>query len=360
MSVSKLPLRKKIALKLYQKYRKNERKMHQLTYLLWECTLRCNLSCKHCGSDCRRDMAQKDMPLADFLKVIDSITPYVNTHKTMIVITGGEPLMRKDLEECGRELYKREYPWGMVSNGLALTEKRLNALIESGLRSVTISLDGLEDSHNYLRGNPNSFKNAFNGIKLLIEKEEHIIYDVVTCVSPKNIHELGALKQKLIDLGVKRWRLFTIFPIGRAAVNDELQLSAPQFKAVFDFIRDTRNEGEIALSYGCEGYLGGYEGEVRDNFFFCRAGVNVGSVLVDGSISACPNLRSNFIQGNIYQDDFMTVWNNKYQVFRDRNWMKRGICADCKEWNNCEGNGMHLRDEQGNLLFCHLKRLNEA
>lgn len=360
MSISKLPIRKKVGLKLYQQYKANETKIHRLSYLMWECTLRCNLSCKHCGSDCHRDMAQKDMPLADFLNVIDSITPYVNTHKTMIVITGGEPLMRKDLEECGQQLYRREYPWGMVSNGLAMTETRLDNLIVSGLRSVTISLDGLEDSHNYLRGNPNSFRNAFHAIKLLVAKEEHLLFDVVTCVSPNNIEELHLIKKMLIDAGVRKWRVFTVFPIGRAAVNEDLQLSPLQFRAVFDFIRETRKEGKIQLSYGCEGYLGNYEGEVRDNFFFCRAGINIGSVLVDGSISACPNLRANFIQGNIYQDDFMTVWNKNYRPFRDRSWMKQDICKGCKDWQYCQGNGMHLRDEEGRLLFCHLNRLKES
>ena len=97
MSVTDISLRKTLALKLYQKYKANETARHQLTYLMWECTLRCNLSCKHCGSDCRKDMLQRDMPLDDFLKVIDSITPHVNTHHTMIVLTGGEPLMRADL-----------------------------------------------------------------------------------------------------------------------------------------------------------------------------------------------------------------------------------------------------------------------
>ena len=360
MSITKLPLKKKLGLKLYQQYKANETKIHRLNYLMWECTLRCNLSCKHCGSDCRRDMAQKDMPLADFLKVIDSITPHVDTHKTMVVITGGEPLMRPDLEECGQQLYNREYPWGIVSNGLAMTESRLDKLISSGLRSVTISLDGLEDSHNYLRGNPSSFKKAFDAIKLLVAKEEFLTFDVVTCVSPRNFGEINTIKQMLIEAGVKKWRIFTIFPIGRAAINQELQLSPQQFKAVFDFISETRKAGKIDLSYGCEGYLGNYEGDIRDSFFFCRAGINVGSVLVDGSISACPNLRANLTQGNIYKDDFMTVWNNGYQPFRDRSWMKQGICADCKEWKFCQGNGMHLRDEEGKLLFCHLKRLQEA
>ena len=360
MGVTDISFRKKFALKLFQRHKNNEIIRHQLNYLMWECTLRCNLMCKHCGSDCRKNMTQKDMPLADFLRTVDSITPFVDTHNTMIVITGGEPLMRADLEECGRELYKREYPWGIVSNGLAMTKERLDGLIASGLRSVTISLDGLKESHNAMRGHPDSFRKAFDAIKLLVTKEDDLIFDVVTCVSARTFPELVNVKEMLIEAGVKQWRIFTIFPIGRAKQYTDLQLQPKEFKQLFDFIRETRREGKIKLNYGCEGFLGNYETEVRDNFFFCRAGVNIGSILVDGSISACPNLRSNFVQGNIYTDNFMDVWNNRYQSFRNREWAKKDECADCKYFRYCQGNGMHLRDENGNLLFCHLKRLQEG
>jgi len=95
----------------------------------------------------------------------------------------------------------------------------------------------------------------------------------------------------LITIGVKDWRVFTIFPIGRAKEHTELQLQPDEFRGLFDFIRQTRCNCKINLNYGCEGFLGNYEGEVRDNFFFCRAGINIASVLADGSIAACPNLR---------------------------------------------------------------------
>lgn len=360
MSVTKIPFRKRVALNLFKKYRENESKIHQLNYILWEATLRCNLNCIHCGSDCKKDASVKDMPSKDFLKAIDQLEEIINPNKTMIAFTGGEALMRRDLEEVGLSLYKRGFPWGIVTNGMLLTEQRLDSLMRSGLRSVTVSLDGLNDSHNWMRGNSESFNRALSAIKLL-PKTEDLNYDVVTCVNQRNFDELESIKELLIEIGVKEWRLFTIFPIGRAKNHEELQLKPDQFKRLFDFISKTRKEGRIKLNYGCEGFLGNYEQEVRDGFFFCRAGINIASVLADGSISACPNLRANFIQGNIYTDNLKDVWENRYSVFRNRAWTKTGICSDCDYYKYCNGNGMHLRDETtGDLLFCHLKRIEEG
>lgn len=360
MRVKNIPIKKKLALKLHNLYRANEKKTHQLDYIFWECTLRCNLNCIHCGSDCVKDSTISDMPREDFLKALDEITPIITPNKTMIVLTGGEAILRKDIFDIGDELYKRGFPWGVVSNGMGMQRTVIEKLLNSGIRAITISLDGLEESHNWLRGNKKSFNNAVDAINILQEADD-LRYDVVTCANRKNINELPQLYDMLLKLNLKEWRIFTIFPIGRAKSNADLQLNPQEFKELFDFIEKVRNEGKIKLNYGCEGFLGDYEGRVRDNFFFCRAGVNVASILVDGSISACPNLRDNFIQGNIYKDSFRDTWENKYSIYRDRSWTKTGVCADCDFFSYCEGNGMHLRDEKtGELLFCHLNRIAEG
>jgi len=352
----KLSFRKRVALEIFRKMRKNNIRLHELNTLFWECTLRCNLSCRHCGSDCKAVANRPDMPAKDFMQVIEQITPYVNPNHTMIIFTGGEALLRNDLEACGLELYRRGFPWGVVSNGLLLNRRRLDSLLAAGLHSITISLDGFEEAHNWLRQHPQSYTKALNAICMLTQEKE-IVWDVVTCVNRKNLPQLNDFKKFLIDSGVKDWRIFTIFPLGRAAAFPEFQLSDEEFTSVFEFIRTTRNEKSIRLNYGCEGFLGGYEMEVRDHFYQCHAGVNVASVLADGSISACPSIRANFHQGNIYKDNFMDVWNNRFQPFRNREWARKGACADCKLFRYCEGNGMHLHDDEGNLLFCHYRRI---
>ncbi|MFN8258607.1 MAG: TIGR04133 family radical SAM/SPASM protein [Bacteroidales bacterium] len=358
--VSAFPFKKKLAFELFRLYRKNSKKIHQLDYIFWECTLRCNLSCLHCGSDCKKDDLRKDMPVNDFIRAIDEIREIVEPNKTQIVFTGGEPLLRKDLEECGIQLYHRGFPWGIVTNGFLLTQNRLESLLNSGLRVVSVSLDGLNASHNWLRNNPESFSKAMHSIQLLASVPD-FRFDVVSCINSRNFEELGKLKELLIENKVKEWRIFTIFPTGRATDNPELQLSTLQFSQLFDFISETRKENRIKLNYGCEGFLGDYEGEVRDGFFFCRAGINIASILHDGSIAACPSIRESFVQGNIYRDNFSEIWQKRYKLFRNRDWMKTGECKDCSCFRYCDGNGLHLRDgKNGELKFCHYKRIQEG
>ncbi len=348
--------RKSIAFNVFRRYKKNATKLHELNSLFWECTLRCNLQCLHCGSDCSKDVTAPDMPLNDFLKALDSTSKDIPPRKLFIIFSGGEPLMRKDLEECGKAVTDRGYKWGMVSNGLALTKERLNSLLESGMKSISISLDGLEESHNTLRNHPKSFENAIRAIQL-VSQVPKLTFDVITCVSELNLHQLNEIKELLISRNVKNWRINTIFPVGRGAINKQLQLSSEGFTNLMNFISDTRKEKRINLSYSCEGFLGDYEGEVRDSFYFCRAGINIGSILIDGSISGCTNIRSNFIQGNIYKDDFMTIWNTKFEKYRNREWSRKGVCENCESFANCEGNGMHLYNENEELQVCHLNRI---
>ena len=359
MKPTPLTLRKKLALELWRQQDKILRQEHPLKQLFWECTLRCDLKCRHCGSDCKMQPESKDMPKEDFLRVLDGIAKKVDPHKVFVIVSGGEPLMRRDIEDCGRAIYEKGFPWGMVTNALHLTPERWQGLLKAGIHSMTISLDGLEDDHNWMRGNNQSFQMVSNAIDMLVATKG-FVFDIVTCVYHRNYKNLDEIKEFLISKGVKRWRLFTVFPVGRAALDPMMKLSNEEFRGVFDFIRATRKEGRIVADYGCEGFLGNYEGEARSRLFSCQAGITVGSVMADGSIAACASIRSDYNQGNIYHDDFMEVWETRYAPYRNREWMRKDDCKDCKYFRYCQGNGMHLRDANGRLLFCHLQRLQQA
>ena len=379
-------LRKRIIFELERLRRKNLQQLHPLQQLFWESTLRCNVHCLHCGSDCSSSEVTPDMPAEDFLRVIDqSVTPHVDPHKVLIIISGGEPLMRKDLAEVGAALKQRGYPWGMVTNGLALTEKRFMELLAAGLRSIAISFDGMELDHNWLRQHPLAFEGATRAIKLAAQYSQPIlnpslkgrtseqekdslpsreglgvgslVWDVVTCVNQRTINQLDEMQQYLWSIGVRNWRLITIDTMGRAAENPELILTPEQHRQLLDYIREKRKEG-LHISYSCEGFMPEYEMEIRDHLFHCAAGISIASILVDGSISACTSVRGKYYQGNIYKDDFWEVWENGFKDYRNRKWMKKlEPCKDCKLFRYCEGGGMHLRREDGALMLCHHNKL---
>ena len=135
------------------------------------------------------------------------------------------------------------------------------------------------------------------------------------------VARLEEFKELLIAEGVKYWRIFSIFPVGRAKDDPTLAVTDAQFREVLEFIKRTRKEGRIDLSSGCT------------------------------------SIRANFHQGNIYRDSFWDVWQNRFDKFRDREWARKGECADCKMWRFCLGGGMHLHDDQEHLMYCHYKRL---
>jgi radical SAM enzyme (rSAM/lipoprotein system) len=351
--VSSISFKKKIALELHRKYKKNAAQLHELNYIFWECTTECNLKCIACNNHCH--YSDRNMPVTDFLKAIDEITGIVTPNKTMISIVGGEPLLRQDLEYCGFELHKKGFPWGIVTNGLLLNENKIKSLLSAGLRSISINLDGLKKSHNWIKNDPTAFQHVIRALKLL-KKYSDITYDVVTYINKRNFLELDEIRDILIENQVKSWRIISMTP-SNSSKHPDLLLSPIQFKSLFEFIKKTKKERIIQLNYGCQGFLGAYEGEVRENFYFCRAGINIVSILSDGSVTGCPSLNKNFVQGNIYVDNLRDVWENEFKPFRNKNWSKKGDCKSCKWYTYCEGNSIHLYDKNSNLLFCHLKNI---
>lgn len=223
-------LRKRIGLGLFADLYADKVRQHRLRTLFWECTLRCNLACRHCGSDCRVDPGVKDMPLEDFLRVLDEqVTPHVDPRSVLLIFSGGEVLVRPDLEVAGAEVTRRGYPWGMVTNGMALDDARLRSLMDAGLRSVSVSFDGFEQEHNYIRRNPRSFDRALEAIRRIV-RQPGLAYDVITCVTGQMVPRLEEFKELLIAEGVGWWRLFTIFPVGRARNDESLRLTDGQFR----------------------------------------------------------------------------------------------------------------------------------
>ena len=250
----------------------------------------------------------------------------------------------------------------MVSNGWFYDEAMHRKLMGAGMGALTISLDGIGEDHDWMRGRAGAYERTLRAIAIAA-KEPRLNFDVVSCINKRSIGQLDALHDKLQSLGVKQWRIFTIIPIGRAKNDPEMHLSDAEFVQLMDFIQARREAARAVkegprpmnVTFSCEGYLGRYERKVRQNPFFCRAGVTIASVLIDGRICGCPNIdRDVFSQGNIYRDNLWDVWQNRFEPFRHREWTRKGRCAGCPVWRDCQGNGMHnWHGDCSEVINCH-------
>ena len=336
---------KEYEMELVREKRKWAYEHPELKQLFLEVTSRCNARCEHCGSRCDAKEQGKEIEAEYLKKTLKEIADHYGAETVFLDVTGGEPLMRKDIFDILEYAVSLGFNWGMTSNGMLIDENMVKKLEKANMSTVSISIDGLKDTHEKFRKVPNCYEKILKGIKLMQESPVIKIVQVTTVANKKNLDELEDLYNLLVENGVKYWRVVNCDPIGRALDNDGILLDHEDFKFLFDFIKEKNNDGKMTeVTYGCSHYLGtNLEHEVRDSYFMCYTGLYVGSILSNGDMFVCPNVprRKELIQGNIKTDSFVDVWENKYEFFRneDRNACKK--CKRCKHWNYCVGDSMH-------------------
>lgn len=340
-------------LTLMTQYKEKARKEHILTDLFWECTLTCNANCKHCGSSAEKKKYEGELNTTEIKSAFKQIANDMDANKILINVTGGEPLVRKDLCEV-MEYATNElgFHWGMTTNGILLNDENIEKLRKANMETISISIDGLEEVHDAFRGVPGSYKIIINNIKKLRKAGfvKHI--QVTTVFHKENINQLEKLYNTMLDLGLDSWRLVSMDPIGRANENNELLLNGKEIRKLLDFIKMKNKDKNLKLSYGCPGFLGlDYEKEVRENYFYCRTGISVASILYNGDLFVCPNVPriKRFIQGNIRTDNFKEVWDNKYKEFRLKDRTKCEECSKCEQWEFCLGGAFHTWNFTNNV-----------
>lgn len=362
----KVPLMERIVrlgqLRWWEGQTEKMRRKHRLNYLFWECTHACNLRCKHCGSDCGGLTSAKDLSTEEIKGAFKSIAEDFDAKTIMLAVTGGEPLLRKDLFEVMKYATGLGFRWGMVTNGSLVDGDAVEKCHAAGMSTVTVSVDGLRETHDDIRRFEGSFDRAINALRLFKASGYFAVVQATTCVSDYNIGELRELYTLFEAAGLDEWRLLTVNPIGRAKDDPRFALRPDQLVRLLDFIVEARQKKGLSVTFEEEGFLGpDYEGRVRSSPFYCPAGINIGSILYDGSISACPNLPRSLIQGNVRSDRFRDVWNNRFQQFRDLSWKKKGDCESCEWWPICQGNSLHLWDiEKGKPVTCHIRAIKEG
>lgn len=329
-------------------YRRQLYRKPVLRDLFLEVTSRCNAHCDHCGSNCNNAPVDKEVD-ADLLKrTLREIAEAYDPEDIMLNVTGGEPLMRGDLFDIMRYASDLGFNWGVTSNGMLIDDDIIERMVETNMRTISISLDGLKDTHESFRHVPGSFDVIVENLRKLNDTPSIGIVQVTTVVNKTNLYELEALHQLIHDLGIRSWRIINVDPIGRAKDNEGLLLNAKDHRYLFDFIKEKRELGKVEnVEYGCSHFLGtDLEKELRDTYFICTTGLNVASILSNGDIFPCPDIerRPEFVQGNIRKDSFVYVWENGFDMFRTEGRTSCESCRSCEDWDHCCGDSFHTWD----------------
>ena len=341
---------KKTHMRQLADYRRSILSSPPLRNLFLELTLRCNERCVHCGSRCGEHDRVPELSLAQYRKILDDVKRDFGTERLELDITGGEPLLRRDFYEIMGYAHSLGFRWGMTSNATLIDEEAAEKLFRCGMKTISVSIDGLEATHDALRGMKGAYARAMKGIAALIDHGGFQHIQVTTVVNHRNFGELPELFEIMKGLAIDSWRVINIEPIGRALDVPDLMLTDDEYRKLFDFIKEKRMEG-YPLSYGCSHYLGlDYERLVRKWYFLCNAGLYTASIASNGDILACLDIerRPELVQGNILRDNLKDVWEQGFKLFRSDLSDLSEKCRACDSCEFCHGGAHHSWDYDSN------------
>lgn len=321
-----------------------------LRQLFFEFTLRCNEYCWHCGSRCG-DVCAEEMGPQEWKDILDQVKKDFGKNLPQINVTGGEPLLYPHFEEVMSYAHLLGFKWGMTSNAILITPEVAKMLTRCGMGTISVSIDGLEETHDKLRGKKGAYKDAMAGIQNMINEGSFRHIMVTTVVNHDTMCELEDLYKIMCGIDIDSWRILGVEPIGRALERPDLAMTPQDQKALMDFIREKRADN-MPVTYGCSHYLGlDYEREVRDWYFICMAGTMVASITSTGDVTACLDIdrsQPGVIQGNIHERSFTDIWKNEFKIFRYDKAEDDEKCRTCDSRKYCMGGACHTWDYNTN------------
>lgn len=339
--------------------------------VVWEITLACNLKCGHCGSRAGKKRPN-ELTTAECIEVIRQCARLGTREITLI---GGEAYMRPDWLEIIGAITAHGMHCNMQSGGYALTDEKVRLAKEAGLRSAGISIDGLRDLHDRIRGVKGSYDRCIDALQNL--RRHGIPYSVNSQITADTMPQLRPLLHILADHGVRNWQLQLTVAMGNAADHPELILQPYKLLELMPFLAELYDEaldlGVLIQPGNNIGYFGPYEhkwrvSEEARHWQGCAAGHTGLGIEADGTIKGCPSLATKpYAGGNVREMTIEEIWQTTAELrfARDRTsedlW---GFCATCYYADVCRGGctwtAHSLFDRAGNNPYCHYRVLELA
>lgn len=327
----------------------NKRPPHnnQLRLVAWEMTRSCNLNCVHCRASSEHGPYPGELDTKKCLEILDQIA---QTGEPIVILTGGEPLLRKDIFDLARHGTQLGLRMVMATNGTLLTPAITEQLSSSGIKRVSISLDGASaQRHDQFRKVPGAFRAALEGIELL--KRADIEYQINTTVTKHNIHQIREILDLAIKLGAVAHHIFLLVPTGRARDMINQEIEALEYEELLHWFYDMREKVPLHLKATCAPHYyrilrqeAHARGEKVDFNTYgldavtrgCLGGTSFCFISHDGVVQPCGYLELNC--GDLRQLPFGSIWQYSkiFQRLRDFSAYK-GKCGRCEYLKFCGG-----------------------
>lgn len=317
-------------------------------WIAWEISQRCNLSCVHCRAE--GAMNKEKGPTTEQAKaIIDDISSYA---KPVLVLSGGEPLLRKDIFELARYGTDKGLRMALATNGTLVTDRVAEKIKESGIKIVSISIDGsTPEVHDNFRGVKGAFEGAIRAARIF--KKHGIPFIVNSSFTKRNQHEIPKVYKLAKELGATAWYMFMIVPTGRGKELMEELISKEDYEEVLNWHYEMeKEEKEMFVRPTCAPMYyrifrqrakeEGIKFERRSLNFStggskgCIAGQLIALINYKGDVYPCSYFPLK--AGNIYEKSFKEIWENSELFKQLRDFTNyRGKCGVCEYLKVCGG-----------------------
>jgi len=312
--------------------------------IAWESTRACNFACVHCRAQAQKLPDPNQLTTHEALSLVDQITDLC---KPVLIISGGDPLQRKDIFEIASYASSRGIRVAMSPSGSGITPDVIRKMKASGVKMISISLDGSKpEIHDNFRKVQGAFELAMKNMSYA--RQGDLAFRVNTTVTQHNLHDLSSILKLAAEVGAKEWDVFMLVPTGRGKV--EMEISPSQYEETLQFIYNASHTSPIPIKMTCAPqYMrviaqrqqseptqpathGGRHGGGRG----CMAGNGFCFISHIGEVFGCGFLP--IPAGNIRQQSFKQIYQQSPLFVELRNHkLLKGKCGACEYKTLCGG-----------------------
>lgn len=337
-------------------------------HAVWELTLRCDQACRHCGSRAGVERPN-ELTTAECLDLVRQMAELGVMEVTLI---GGEAYLRPDFLDIVRAIRARGMHCTMTTGGRGIDEELARGMASADLGSASISIDGVEATHDRLRGSVGSYRDALAGLRAL--RETGIRVTVNTQINRLSMRDLPEILGMIVREGVEAWQIMLTVAMGRAADEPEVLLQPYDLLELFpllDQLAERCRQAGVRLYPGNNlGYFGPYESRLRGttplgHHTSCGAGRTTLGIESDGLVKGCPSLPSDAWGGGTIRDHALVdLWEraSALRYTRDRTVEDlSGYCRTCYYADVCRAGctwtASVLFGRPGDNPYCHHRAL---